>query len=475
MAKLLFIQNIEYEFLGPMYIAAFVAQRHQSRVAIGTSAEDFFSVMDEYQPDFIGFSVMTGNHLWAADTARRLKAAYSVTTVFGGAHPTFFPQFIDQDGVDIICRGEGEEAVADLLNAHDEGRDFSTIANLHVKLPDGSIVRNAVRALEPNLDRYPFPERTLYDLLDGRSERSLQHIITSRGCPYDCTFCFEKSMKDLYQGKGKYLRVRSMENVLAEILELKDKHGAKVIYFCDDVFGINTQWLYPFLEAYRAQVGMDFVCLVRADIIARHPEYAQKLRDAGCQTVYFGIETGSEETRNTVLNKRLTNEQIYRAAQLLHEAGIKFRTYNILGLPGETLKDAFETIRLNVRIKADYPWCSLFAPYPGTALASYAVTQGYLKQDFNLDSFAPSFFVNSHLNQQDIRSIENLQKFFQTAVLFPWTIPLIRRLIALPPNILFRLWFGMVYFFVYIASEERSFLHTLRFALRNARHTISKG
>lgn len=474
MAKLLFIQDIEYKYLGPMYISAMVKRNHDCRLVTGRLESDFLKYVESYKPDVVGFSIMTGSHSWALKTARYLKSQYDVITLFGGAHPTFFPDFINEEGVDIICRGEGEEAVLELLDRIDSGRDLKDIENLCIK-SDGVIHRNEIRHLRNDLDFYPSPDRSLYVSGNLNSDTSVENIITSRGCPFSCTFCFEESMRELYKGRGNYVRIRKIEKVIAELYDLKKNNRVKTIYFCDDVFGINKNWLYSFLEEYRREISLEFVCLVRADIVCSDENYARKLRDAGCRNVFFGIETGSELLRNRILNKRLKNSEIYKAGEFLHKAGIKFRTYNILGLPDETLGDMFDTVKMNINLKADFPWCSIFTPYPGTALAEYAIKKGYLGDEFNVNNISRSFFVDSCLKLKHKKKAENMHKFFQTAVLWPWTLPFVKLLINLPPNILFKLWFGLIYFYLYLKSEKRSFIKNVVFALRNYKYLLIKG
>jgi radical SAM superfamily enzyme YgiQ (UPF0313 family) len=122
------------------------------------------------------------------------------------------------------------------------------------------------------------------------------------------------------------------------------------------------------------------------------------------------------------------NGQIIEAARILKEAGIKILTNNMLGLPGETLEGALTTVTLNIKLRTDYPWCSILQPYPGTEIADYALKNGYLKK-IDLDRFQPTFFESSLLEQKDIGEVVNLQKFFYLAVKFPWLLPLIKRLV----------------------------------------------
>jgi radical SAM superfamily enzyme YgiQ (UPF0313 family) len=129
---------------------------------------------------------------------------------------------------------------------------------------------------------------------------------------------------------------------------------------------------------------------------------------------------------------------------------------------------------LNIKIKTNYPWCSVFSPFPGTALTDYAMREGYLDRDFDPDQLSRSFFTDTKMQHTEANQLENLQKFFQTAVLFPKTVSIIKQLIRLKPNLLFRLWFGLIYFYVYIKSEQRGFWRTLKFGLKNYRHVLAK-
>ena len=456
-----------------MYISSMAkGAGHECRLALGQSLAEFSPEIQKFKPDLVGFSVMSGSHQWAVNTAREIKKHFGIRNILGGAHPTFFPEVIEEPGIDMVLRGEGEESVLELLDRIDGRKPLTDIPNIWLK--NGQIYKNDVRSLRSELDDYPFPDRTLYDALEGRLDRSVRNVTTSRGCPWHCSFCFEDAMREMYSGKGKYVRIRNIDRVIQECRELKEGTNVRTIYFSDDVFGMSKKWLYEFLPVYKQEVGLPFICLVRADLVASDRDYAFRLAEGGCKSVFFGVESGNEALRNKVLVKQLTDRQIEDAATNLHDAGIPFRTYNIVGLPGETVEDACSTVELNIRIKTDYPWCSVFSPFPGTALTTLAMDEGYLDRDFDPDKLTRSFFTGSPLRTESIEQLQNLQKFFQTAVLLPGTFPFIKRLIRFPSNIFFTLWFGLVYFAVYLKSEQRGFWKTLRFSLKNYRHILAK-
>lgn len=468
MARLLFLQDLEYEFMGPMYISSILKKYgHEVLLRIGTRIDDFKDTIAALKPDFVAFSIMSGSYHWALDMARQIKKEYGIPNIFGGPHPTYFPDFIEEKGVDIIVRGEGEEACLDLMERVDKGKEFLDVKNLWIAR-NGGIYKNDVRSLPDDLDKYPFPDRELYSDLKGRIDLSVRNFITTRGCPWHCTFCFNDSMRNLYKNKGRNVRIRNVDKVIEEADIVRNTTSTKIIYFIDDVFGIDRQWLYEFLPKYNKRVGLPFICLVRADVICENEKFVKYLAEYGCVLVCFGIESGNEDIRNRVLGKKISNSKIYKAAEILHKAGIKFRTYNIVGLPGEALEDAVSTVKINIDIKTDYPWCSVFMPFPGTRLTEYAIEAGYLPGDYTINNLTASFFSGSNLiNHPQIRELQNLQKFFQTAVLWPWSFRIIKRIIKLPNNIIFTIWFGLVYFFVHIRSERRGFWKTLYFTLRN--------
>lgn len=475
MAKVLFLQDLEYEFLGPMYVSAMLKKHgHKVLMRIGSKIDNFRSTISDFGPDFVAFSIMSGSQHWALNMARQIKKEYGITNLFGGPHATYFPDFIEEGDVDIVVRGEGEKACLELMDRFDKKEDYLDVDNLLISR-NGKIYKNEVRHLDSDLDEYPFADRKLYCDLDGRIDLSVRNVIASRGCPWHCSFCFNDSMRDLYKGKGRYVRIRDIDMVIEEARILRDTTKTKIIYFVDDVFGLNIEWLYEFLPKYKEKVGIPFVCLVTADVICKNELYAQYLADYGCAAVCFGIESGNENIRNNILDKSISNAQIYKAARELHKAGLKFRTFNILGLPGETLEEALCTVKINIDIKTDYPWCSIFMPFPGTRLTEYAKEKGYLPVDYTIANLSKSFYAKSNLsNHPQINQLQNLQNFFQTAVLWPWSLGIIKLLIRLPQNIIFTTWFGLIYFIIYVKSEKRGFLRTLYFTLRNYQRLIKK-
>mgnify|MGYP001068749226 CR=1 FL=1 len=151
------------------------------------------------------------------------------------------------------------------------------------------------------------------------------------------------------------------------------------------------------------------------------------------------------------------------AARILRKYGLKFRAYNMVGLPGETVRNVYETIELNIQARTDFPFCSIFTPYWGTKLCDYAVERGLLDKKSNPDDFSANFNLGLIL-----------ERFFQIVVLFPKLFPIAKKLAKLPNNIFFHFWFGLVFFSVFLRSERRPFFWTIWFGLRNLHFLLEK-
>lgn len=465
MVKITFLQNIMSEYPGVMCLSAVLKKHgHECDVVVSTKTSDYLTALHKDPPHIVGFSLMSGMQQWALDVAREIKREFpEMKIIFGGVHPTYFPDIIEEDGVDIICRGEGEYALLDILNALEEDADITTIPDLWVK-KDGIIHKNELRPLVENLDELPFMDRRLYyDKYKFLRNRTVKSFIVARGCPHECSFCFNHKLKKMYEGKGRYVRFRSVENIIEEIDQVRREYGLKRILFLADNMFINKKWALTFLKEYGLKVRIPYICVIRADVLDE--KIVKGLKESGCYTAWFGMESGNEEFRNIVLNKNITDAQIVEAARLLKKYGIKFRTFCMICLPGETVEQAYDTINLNIQVKTDYPWCSIYNPYSGTRLVEYAKEMGVLDEDFDIDSIDVSYYKKTILKSENIGELLNIQRFYQTAVLFPWTLPLIKKLVKLPPKFIFDLWFLFIYSIVHVKSEGHGFFESLKFGV----------
>ena len=466
MSRLLFLQEVAFEYVGVMCLSAYVKSKgHGCDILIESEeGKDFEAKIREYKPDVIAFSAMTGFHNHYLQIAERVKEILNVPIVFGGPHATFFPEVIEHPAVDVVCRGEGEEALTDLLDAVDKGVGFTDIPNLWVS-SNGKITRNDVRCGEDNLDAYPPADRSIYYKYKYLRNYPTKPFITGRGCPYLCSFCFNRDFNQMYKGKMKVLRRISPEKVIDEVLDCKSKYPLHRIFFNDDIFIMQKDWLEEFGPLYREKVGIPYACNVRANLVTE--DIVKLLKESGCYLVMWGIESGNEKRRNEILHKNISNEQVRKAAALFRKYSIKMKSFNIMGSPGETLDEAVETVKLNAEVKIDYPWCSILQPYPRTKIAEIAMEQGVLVTDYSLDDMEKSFFSGSVFNQPDIKRIERLQKLFYLGVKLPGLIPFFKWLTKYPLGIVFKLLFGVSFLYRFMREVDIPAYKAVLFALRH--------
>ncbi|MHB8779761.1 MAG: B12-binding domain-containing radical SAM protein [Candidatus Geothermincolia bacterium] len=332
------------------------------------------------EPDLLAFSATTHMFPHVIKLANWTKQRSDVLTICGGAHPTIDPEGALADScLDIICRGEGEEALTELAGALQAGAPFEKIPSLWVRRGD-TINRNPVRPLPEDLDRIPYPDRSIFDasnLCEQQHERGT--LMASRGCPYNCSYCSNHVQKSIYPNKKSYVRFRSVSNVMGEVKQIidADKDGKlRYIRFDDDILTIHRDWFLEFAAAYRSQVQLPFICNSRVNLL--DAELVEAFADAGCSVICMGIESGSERLRKEVLNRSMSNERIEKAFRLCRSHGIKTVSTNMVALPGEKLEDLLETIRLNARAHPDCMQVSTYHPYPNTRLWQLCEEAGYL-------------------------------------------------------------------------------------------------
>lgn len=439
MRVLFVIKQVDYEPLGLLYLSSVLRQAgHEVRLSVA-AAEDPAKVAREWQPEVVGYSVFTGSGPFYRDLNLRVKVAVpSVISVFGGPHPTFFPEYIHEPGVDAVCVGEGEEAMLDLVTAVEAGWPIAGIPNWWVKCGD-HIEQSAVRPLQENLDLLPLPDRELLFGVDPVLRQSgIKHFMTSRGCPYHCTYCFNHALADTYHVKANHLRQMSMDRVIEEVNQVRAGYPLQFVVFVDDLFIVSVPWLRELAARFPKEVGLPFFCNVRANLVTA--ERVALLKQAGCASISMGLETGNERLRNELLKRNLSDRQLIDACLMIRQAGIQVQTTNMAGLPGGTLENDFETMRLNQACKPAYATVFLYQPYPRTELGEYAREHGYAGASLDeIDDSAWERSVLSFGSAREKRQIENFSKFLALTVEWPWLERPVRWLIKLPPNGLFRL------------------------------------
>ncbi len=450
--------------LGMMYLSAALKKAGHKTTLICFKKENLFKKLKEFKPEVIAYSLTTGSHKDYISINKKIKKYFKVYSIFGGPHPTFYPEMIKEKGVDAICRGEGEEAFVEFINKLEKGQDITKVKNFWIK-NNNKIFKNPIRNLIQDLDKILFPDRdVVYKKNKFFLDLKIKRFITSRGCPFKCTFCFNRHYNELYKNKGPIVRHRSVNNVLKEIKEVKRRYPLKVVKFIDDTFNLNKKWLKEFCEKYKKEINLPFVCNVRPDLVT--PEIVKQLKKANCIVVYIGIESGNENIRKKILERNISNKQILTACKLLKKQGIKIVSQNMLGIPGDTLKDSFKTIFFNSKCKPDFPGFSIFQPYPKTILANYAIKNGFF--DGNFDNVGASYLSYTVLNykKSEKRQLENLYKLSTMTAKFPFLYPLVKILIKFPKNkiydFIYMVFYGLSQWKIY-SIITGSYLESVKF------------
>ncbi len=437
--KILFVMRDMqmFERAGIMTLSAMLKQGGHETDLIQTDFEDIDKKMQEYKPEILAYSITTGEHNHMTEINKELKKKYRFVSVFGGPHPTFSPEMIEKEGVDVVCVGEGEYAFLELANALRDKKPVDNIKNLWIKRK-GKIIKNNVRPLIQNLDELPFLDlEIMYEHNQKLKEHGEKRMLISRGCPYRCTYCANHKFADLYGMDWGKVRRYSVDRIIREAIRLKDNYLVEFIRFTDDTFvACSKEWLDEFAKRWKNEINTPFLCNVRANLVT--PYLVKKLKEAGCYSVFMAIEAADEEVRNKLLRRNMSEEDIARAYKLLKEQKIKIGYYNLLGLPVKnSLEKDFKTLKMNIKYKPTMAWSSIFTPYPHTELADYSIKHGYFKGDF--DKIPANNKISSCLNfdEKEKRQIDNLHKFFGITVQFPFLLPLVRLLIKLPRNSLY--------------------------------------
>jgi len=406
------------DILGTGYLSA-VLKKESYTVDI-TRPDTMWKDLANMKPDILAISTTTGRHVKYLELVRQIKKRYPcIFVVFGGPHPTYFPEIAKEDCVDFIIRGEGEFSFLKLVKS----------------IESGYLSCEKERTIEPliqNLDTIPFPDRELIYKYPKNYNNPIKNVFTSRSCLFSCSFCYMSIFRELYKGQT-VLRYRFIDSVINECIELKEKYPTKFIFFADDEFTVSGERLEEFRDKYKKYVELPFHCQLRIDYLTE--EKVMLLKESGCFSVTFAVETGDEVTRWDMLNKKLTNRQIIKGCDILKRYNIPFRIENMIGLPRETIDGALKTLDFNIKLKPTVSWVSLYQPYPGTVLGELCKRSGLFKGDSS--KFKEDFFEDTVLPLNKKGEFINLQRLFSLAVDFPILKYIIKLLIKLPPNRLY--------------------------------------
>lgn len=416
--------------------------------------EDATRLIESQRFDFVGLSLTTNQRKFA----RRLIEATDFRqqlVIAGGVHVTLakgdvFREFPRIDG---ICIGEGEAPMEGLCSRLDAGADITTTPSFwfqrrlleydqfrhagepadgqhRLGRPDGEapastssndsceLIRNDIAPLQ-QIDDLAFPDYTDFDcqrIIHDSGNRFA--MMLGRGCPYQCAYCCNTAISQSYPNREAYTRFPSVERSIKLIkANLRLFPQARAIVFADDTFTVKKGWVAEFCEAYRREIGLPFECNARVETI--NDDVCGNLRKGGCESINFGVESGSPWLRQHVLMRRHSNERIIQAFRTAEKHGLKTFSFNIVGTPFETAEMAQETIDLNKELRPAFGRAFYYYPYPGTRMHQLSLEYQLLVDGIeDLTGYCESPTVNETFqSQRHIRKVyKKLNLYFFTRI-----------------------------------------------------------
>lgn len=419
--KICFIQKQPFPYVGVMAVSGKLKQQgHETDVLIQAFENDICGSLKKIKPDLIGFSVLSSEHNWLKNLAMVIKKQMpQIPIIVGGVHAVLFPDDIMKiEAVDYACHGEGEIAFPLLVNRISEGHSTAQgITGIGYR-KDGIPCLQGVAPLVQDLASFNEDRFVYYIRYPKLRDLALKQFMSSRGCPFRCSFCANLHIMKTFSGSGAYIRRKPAGFFVNEIEKVISDFGAKSIFFNDDLFGVlDDEWLTEFVSLYKVKIRIPFMCIVHARIITK--ARARLLASAKCHTVSFGIETGNEWLRKNILKKDISNEDIIKCAAILREEGIRIQTSNMFCLPEEKVSDAISTVDLNIKIGTSHMFTTIFLPLPRTELADYCIQKNLLKKDYSFGDMPESYVKKSVLSIKDKEYLINIHKVAHLCLKFP--------------------------------------------------------
>jgi anaerobic magnesium-protoporphyrin IX monomethyl ester cyclase len=398
--------HLPFAILGLGYLAA-VLEKNQYKVdvidceVLKLSFEEFRSELGKRKPNIVGLTCTTLTYNSALKLAKIAKEVVpECLTFIGGPHVTFWDDKALEEcpALDVIVRREGEFTLLELVQKVEAGKGFGDVLGVTFR-KDGKIVRNPDRPYIEDLDALPFPARHLWPTERLREYEDILYLAASRGCVFWCEFCATVRMH------GRKFRMRSPKNIVDELEFLHKTYGVTNFTFCDDAFTVEperTEELCRLILERNLKVKWN--CGTRVDMLTK--ELLVKMRDAGCISVWSGVESGSQKVLDA-MHKGITTEQTERVYRWIRELGLKPVPNVILGFPGETKESAWKTIKFVEKISPDeVGFYNIATPFPGTPLYDQVKKNGWLRvTDFDKYDTATPIFETPWLSMKELKEI----------------------------------------------------------------------
>lgn len=350
-------------------------------------------LIKEKDPLFVGLSVMSSLILSESDKVNKMvKENFDFPVAWGGVHATVATERFAKECT-LIMRGEGEDMIVELAQKIQAGEDWRTISGISYYDENGNYVANGVGLLNKDVDRFGTPiigGENMYKIDkdkivegDPQLKSFVYELSCSRGCPYQCTYCGAVCIKRVYTGQPvSYLRFRTVENVMNELLEAKRKiPKLRLIHFWDEVFPTDLKWVEEFTRRYKAEIGLPF--RIWGHPLTTKDPLISMLADAGLHQVEMGIQSGSPYIRKEIYHRNETQEQVIAATKCLAKNKIPEVYYDFMIChPFETLDQLIESFDLCLQLEPPFHITMHgLGFFPETDIAKMAIEKGIYTEE----------------------------------------------------------------------------------------------
>jgi len=365
---------------------------------------DLKHLINSFKPDIIGITIPTyWNHKFSIEILDNLD--YNGVVIVGGKSVINSPDKYVHDNVDGICTGEGEISIVEICNKLENKLDISNTKGFWFpKLNKKNELNELVDLTTlPPVDWTLFDNRQFYKPFNGKIYK-YGHIELSRGCPMKCSYCINERLQELFKGKGKYYRKKNIPQFIKELKYLKEKYNIEMFKFWDeDFFSITNKKMEELTNSYIKEINLPF--LITGSFANVTEKKAKLISEMGCVNASCSIENGNEKFRRDILNRKMTNKQIFNGVKLLQKYNIRINALNMIGLPHETRKNIFETIKLNRDLKIKHINANILQPWPDTKIRKIAVNAGFMSDDIEHYDYYDTCLTMPNLSKKEIRGL----------------------------------------------------------------------
>lgn len=363
------------------------------------------SSIEQFSPDVIAVTSNSHQFMNVQKALAVIRKKFPrVKIVLGGVHVTINPGIVTGlNNVDAVCRGEGEQPLLDYVRALKKGINPEKIDNFTMLGQSAKQVIPCTYYVN-DLDHLPIANRELFKSY-READRTVPiktrvRFLFCRGCPFDCSYCCNKILKHQFPDKSSYVRWPSVDKAIEEISQVSERYNFNDFVIDDDIFTLKKKWVMEFCDKYPETLKRNKKFEVNVRIGTIDEDIMKGLKAAGCNLIKIGLESGDEDLRRNVLNRKITDEMIMETISLARKVKIPFHTFNMVGIPGETRRSFFKTVRINRKIKPERVQITVFYPYRNTDLGEYCYEKKMVQGS------SDSYFVNSVLKHDRLSKTE---------------------------------------------------------------------